>query len=81
MSEDILKAIHSKLDTMTKLLALNAVKGRPFGEQIELLDNAGMSPSEIASILGKKPNNVRVQLHYMRKKGKKSEEIVDGGQE
>jgi DNA-binding CsgD family transcriptional regulator len=42
------------------------------------LSNAGLSPAEIAVVLGKTPNNVRVQLHYIRKKkGGKSEEVME----
>jgi len=67
-SEDILKDIDAKLDGMTKLLALQVVKGRAFTEQVQMLDNIGMTPSKIASCLGKTPNNVRVALHGVRKK-------------
>lgn len=64
------------MTVLSRLLALNVVKGRPLNEQMQILQNAGMSVAEIASTLGRTPNNVRVQLHLMRKKGKnnKSEE-------
>ncbi len=68
---DILKSMDTKLTVILKLLALNVAKGRTFSEQIEMLHNAGMSPSEIASCLGKTSNNVRVALHSLRKKGDK----------
>lgn len=68
MSEDILKAIDDKLSKMIKLVSLNVVKGRPFVEQIGLLHNAGLAPAEIATILGKTPNNIRVQLHHLKKR-------------
>lgn len=76
MSEDLLKSIDTKMTVLSRLLALNVVKGRPLNEQMQILHNAGMSVAEIASTLGRTPNNVRVQLHLMRKKGKnnKSEE-------
>lgn len=76
MSEDLLKSIDSKMTVLSRLLALSVVKGRPLNEQMQILHNAGMSVAEIASTLGRTPNNVRVQLHLMRKKGKnnKSEE-------
>jgi len=70
MSEDILKSIDSKLDMLTKLTALNVVKGRTFTEQVQMLHSIGMSPSEIASCIGKTPNNVRVAIHGIKKKSK-----------
>lgn len=73
MTEDILKSIDSKLTVVSRLLALNVVKGRPLNEQMQILHNAGMSVAEIASTLGRTPNNVRVQLHLMKKKDKKEE--------
>lgn len=76
MAEEILKSIDSKLMVVSRLLALNVVKGRPLNEQMQILHNVGMSVAEIASTLGRTPNNVRVQLHLLKKKGKntKSEE-------
>lgn len=74
MSEELLKSIDKKLTVMSRLLALNAVKSKPLNEQMELLNNAGMSVAEIASMLGRTPNNVRVQLHLKKKSKKKVEE-------
>lgn len=71
MSDEILQSIDSKLTVVSRLLALNVVKGRPFSEQMQILHNAGMSVAEIASTLGRTSNNVRVQLHLMKKKDKK----------
>ena len=73
MSDDVLKSIDNKLTMIIRLLALDVVKGRSLNEQIELLHNAGMSASEIAAALGKTSNNIRVQLHLMKKKGKKTD--------
>lgn len=67
-SEDILKDIDAKLNVMIKLQALEVVKGRTLTEQVQMLDNIGMAPSQIASCLGKTPNNVRVALYEVRKK-------------
>lgn len=55
-----------KMSMLMKVVALDAVKGRPLNEQIKLLHSIGMSPSEIASCLGKTPNTVRVLLHRVR---------------
>ncbi len=81
MDEHILKSIeeklalmtrlqaieNEKLALMTRLQAIEAVKGRTLQEQVILLHSAGMSPSDIALALGKKPNNIRVQLHLGKK--------------
>lgn len=77
MSDDskTLSQIDDKLSTLIRLISLDIVKGRTFIEQVELLSNAGLAPAEIAAVLGKTPNNIRVQLHHIRKK--KSEKLVD----
>lgn len=74
MSEEVLRKIDSRLHIMTKLLALDVVKGRPFQEQVKLLYGTGMTPSEIADCLSKTSNNVRVALHYLKKKEAKKNE-------
>jgi hypothetical protein len=77
-NEYLIKSIDHKLSTLSemldkkismlmKIVALDAVKGRPLNEQIHLLDSIGMSPAEIASCLGKTPNTVRVLLHRVRR--------------
>ncbi len=71
MSDEAFKSIDSKLTVISRLLALNVVKGRPLNEQMQILHNVGMSVAEIASTLGRTTNNVRVQLHLMKKRGKK----------
>ena len=81
MSEEISKSIEHRLTIMIRLLALSVVKGRPLNEQMQILHNAGMSVGEIASTLGKTPNNVRVQLHLLKKRSRKVGEDVDGQEE
>ena len=68
MSEKILNSIDNRLRIMSKLLALDVVKGRPFQEQIKILHELGMQPMEIADCLGKTSNNVRVAIHGIKKK-------------
>jgi len=65
--------IIKKLDTIIKLLAVNAVKDKKFIEQVKLLSDFGFEPKDIALMTGKTANNVRVQLHAIRK-NKKIEE-------
>ncbi|GEM_PF-1427821 len=80
MNEEILNSIDSKLTIVIRLIALEAVKGRPLQEQVELLSSAGMTPSEIAAALGKTPNNIRVQLHLVKKSKAKGKSVTDDGE-
>jgi hypothetical protein len=73
-TEKLLREMSEKMDKMLKLMALNAVKENQVEqEKINILDSLGFRPVEIASLLGKSPDNVRVQLLNMRKKKGKSE--------
>ena len=73
MSEKSLEEISGKLDKILKLLAVNTVKGlEKDQEKIELLDQLGFRPVEIAVFLGKSPDNINVQLSLLRKKKGKS---------
>jgi hypothetical protein len=77
MSEVLLRSLDRKMSMLIRLLALDVAKGRPLIEQIDLLHNAGLNPSEIATLLGKTPNNIRVQLHSLKKrKITKSSEVI-----
>jgi hypothetical protein len=60
--------ISAKLDRIINLLALNAVKGLEPEDQVGRLSDLKFQPSEIAPIVGKSPNAVRITLHYLRKK-------------
>jgi DNA-binding CsgD family transcriptional regulator len=51
----------------TRLLAVVAVKGLPQTQQITLLSRAGLTPKEIAELLGTTANTVRVALVGIRK--------------
>ena len=72
MSEKILESIDKKMSTLLKLLALNAVTDKSLNEQITLLHNAGMTPAEIAKILNKTSNHIRVALHTIKKNQKET---------
>jgi len=71
MSEEILKSIDKRLASITKLVAINAIKDKTLNEQIQILYNTQMSVNEIANILGKSPNNISVRLHQKKKSKKK----------
>ena len=62
------KELFRKLDLMTKLLAVVATKDRAFKEQVKLLSDAGLQPSEIAEITGKTANLIRVTKSGLKKK-------------
>jgi len=63
--------ISDKLDKMLRLLSIVVVKGiEKEQDKIGLLNELGFKPIEIARLLNKSPENVRVQLGIVRK-GKK----------
>jgi DNA-directed RNA polymerase specialized sigma24 family protein len=70
MNEIDLKILE-KLDLLVKLTALNIIKDKDFKEQVKLLSSIGLQPKEIADLLGKTPNNVRVTLSQIRKEKNK----------
>ncbi len=65
------KEIEQKLDILIKLTAMSAVGNQSLREQIRRLDVIGLTPKDIAAILGKSSNHVRVELAYIRKQVKK----------
>lgn len=65
--------IVSKLDSILKLLAINAVKDRTLRDQVALLSSLGFQPKQIAEMLNKSPNHISVVLYEVRK-GKKAPE-------
>lgn len=73
MDEKQFQILSGKMDTIIKLLALNAVKEKELKEQVWLLSSSGFQPKDIADMLGKTPNYIRVILHGLRKEMKKRE--------
>ena len=71
MAEKIFESIDNRLKIISKLLALDVVKGRQFNEQVKILHEIGMKPTEIADCLGKTANNVRVAIHGIKKKSQR----------
>jgi DNA-directed RNA polymerase specialized sigma24 family protein len=65
--ESDLREVSQKLETVIRLLAIDVIKGRELKDQVRLLDQAGLSPRDIAEILGKTPNAVRVALFTLRR--------------
>lgn len=64
---DISSKILEKLDTLVKLTVLNMIKDKEYKDQVELLSSVGFQPKEIADLLGKTANSVRVTLFNLRK--------------
>lgn len=70
--EKELREILERLNTIIKLLALNAVRDIELQkEKILRLSSFGLRPSDIAEILGTTPNTVRVTLSEAKKKRSK----------
>ena len=73
MDESQFRILSDKMDVIVKLLALDAVKGRELKEQVRLLSSFGIQPKDIARMLEKTPNHIRVILHGLRKESKRQE--------
>jgi DNA-directed RNA polymerase specialized sigma24 family protein len=68
MDEKQFKEIISKLDLITRLLALNMVKDlQSQKDKILTLDSFGLKPKEIADYLGTTINTVKVTLSKAKK--------------
>lgn len=74
--KQLLREIADKLDSVIRLLALNATLNKRRSEQIGILSNAGLMPKDIADILGTTANTVRVALYAIKKeRGVKSRRV------
>lgn len=72
--------ISAKLDRIISLLAVNAVKGLEPEDQIGRLSDMKFQPIEIAPIVGKTPNAVRIVLFRIRKERAKDEQKEQVGE-
>lgn len=72
MNDQQFKEIVSRLDLLIRLTATSILGNRNLKEQVGFLSTRGFQPKEIAWLLGKTPNLIRVTLHDWRKKKKKS---------
>lgn len=68
MNEIPWEQILKKLDTIIKLLAANSFKDKDLNEKVLLMSKLDLQPKEIAELLGKTPNSIRVMLSRMRKR-------------
>lgn len=63
--------IEEKLDTLIKLVALSITSGEEaLKDRAILLQRAGLSPKDIASLFDTTPNNVSVALYSAKRNGK-----------
>jgi len=70
--------IMAKLDRIMNLIALDAVKDLTPDEKIAKLSDMKFQPMEIAPIVGKTPNAVRIALFHIRKeKRAKGQELTE----
>ena len=82
MDSEQFEQLMAKLDRIMNLIALDALKGLSPDEQIARLSDMKFQPMEIAPIIGKTPNAVRVALHHIRKGRRvKEEELTEGPSE
>jgi hypothetical protein len=82
MDKQQFEQLSNKLDTIIRLLALNVVEGKELKYQVSILSSFGFQPKQIADMLGRTPNHIRVILHGLRKERSElqSEDISVEGQ-
>ena len=68
MSEEQFLILKNQNDIMIKLLAAIAIEEKNLNEQVNLLTAVGLAPVQIAEILGKSSNLIRVTKSSLRKK-------------
>lgn len=66
-----------EISIIKRLLAAIAIKDQNFKEQVKLLSDTGLSPSEIADITGKSSNLVNVTKHGLKKKSEKDSGSIE----
>ncbi len=62
------KKLFDSLDKITKLLAMFIVKEKSLKDQVKILSDLGLKPSEIAVITGKTANLIRVTKTSLKNK-------------
>lgn len=61
------ETLFQELNVIKRLLGAIAIKDKSFREQVKLLTDAGLQPSEISDITGKSANFVNVTKHSLKK--------------
>lgn len=70
MNEQQFQELNETMKAIRKLLAMNVVKDVEPERQLEFLSNCGLHPSQIAEIIGKTENAVKIALCRLKKKSK-----------
>jgi hypothetical protein len=68
MEKEQFEELSRRLDKITTLIALSIIRDLKPEGQISILAAAGFQPSQIAGLVRKTPNAVRITLHQLRKK-------------
>lgn len=74
MSDKILESINNRLGVIANLLLQKRLRNdetRTIRDQIEILNNLGLKPKEIADILRKTNTYINKEISSLRKAGKK----------
>ena len=78
MSDKQFRTLSEKMDTLIKLTAINALKGKNLTDQVEILSEIGLQPKQIATILGTDPATVStLKSRVKKKRTKKAEKESD----
>lgn len=70
-SPDFESRIENEFRLVRRLLALALIQGRPKGQQIQLLSDAGMERQEIAHLVGTTVGTVSVEVSNLKKRRSK----------
>ena len=73
MNDEQFRNLLERLDTLIKLVAMNALKGKNLTEQVEILLEIDLQPREIATILRTDPNTVRALKSRVKKRRTKKD--------
>ena len=71
MDQPQFERLDRKMDLVLKMLAIDKLHGKKQVDQVAILTNFGMRPSEIASVLGIKTENVTAQKAQIKKRSRK----------
>jgi CRP-like cAMP-binding protein len=63
--------LENEFRIVRRLLALSLIQGKPKGQQIQLLSDAGMERQEIAQLVGTTVGTVSVEVSNLKKRRSK----------
>ncbi|NQU98998.1 helix-turn-helix domain-containing protein [Candidatus Woesearchaeota archaeon] len=68
MNEKQFKELMQGINVLIHIQTASLIRNKTLRENIILLDQAGLGPSKIAQILGKKPGHISKELTLIKKK-------------